>query len=56
VGHRFRTDPDERDRLWARLPRDAERIEVVMEPTRNAWVALADCCPVDGIVKLFENT
>lgn len=27
--------------LWARLPKDAEQIEVVMEPTRNAWVALA---------------
>lgn len=27
VGHRFRTDPDE--------------VMVVMEPTRNAWVALA---------------
>jgi len=36
VGHRFRTDPDELDTLWARLPKDAERIEVVMEPTRNA--------------------
>jgi hypothetical protein len=35
VGHRFRTDPDELDTLWARLPEDAE-IEVVMEPTRNA--------------------
>ena len=41
VGQRFRTDPDELDTLWARLPKDAERIEVVMEPTRNAWVALA---------------
>ena len=41
VGHRFRTDPDELDTLWARLPKDAEQIEVVMEPTRNAWVALA---------------
>ena len=34
MGHRFRTDPDELDTLWARLPKDAERIEVVMEPTR----------------------
>src|SRR6478609_2644655 len=41
VGHRFRTDPDELDTRWARLPKDAERIEVVMEPTRNACVALA---------------
>src|ERR1700685_1662331 len=41
VGHRFRTDPDELYTRWARRPKDAERIEVVMEPTRNAWVALA---------------
>ena len=41
VGHRFRTDPDELAALWARLPADAEEIVVVMEPTRNAWVALA---------------
>lgn len=41
VGHRFRTDPDELDALWARLPSDTEQVEVVMEPTRNAWVALA---------------
>ncbi len=41
VGHRFRTDPDELEALWARLPADAEEIVVVMEPTRNAWVALA---------------
>ncbi|CAN5395836.1 hypothetical protein BH23ACT6_BH23ACT6_20730 [soil metagenome] len=40
VGHRFRTDPEELDRLWARLPQDCE-VTVVMEPTRNAWVALA---------------
>ena len=30
VGHRFRTDPDALDTLWAPLPKDAERIEVVM--------------------------
>lgn len=40
VGHRFRTDPDELDKLWARLP-EAVDVTVVMEPTRNAWVALA---------------
>lgn len=40
VGYRFRTDPDELDKLWARLPQDSE-VTVVMEPTRNAWVALA---------------
>ena len=41
VGHRFRTDPDELETLWARLPDDADEVMVVMEPTRNAWVALA---------------
>ncbi|MGH3448739.1 MAG: IS110 family transposase [Nocardioidaceae bacterium] len=41
VGHRFRTDADELEALWARLPEDASAITVVMEPTRNAWVALA---------------
>ncbi|MGH8826611.1 MAG: IS110 family transposase [Jiangellaceae bacterium] len=40
VGHRFRTDPEELDKLWARLPEGSE-VMVVMEPTRNAWVALA---------------
>lgn len=40
VGHRFRTDPDELDKLWARLPEGCQ-VTVVMEPTRNAWVALA---------------
>ena len=41
TGHRFRTDPDELEALWARLPADAGEVTVVMEPTRNAWVALA---------------
>lgn len=40
VGYRFRTDPDDLDRLWARLP-EASEVTVVMEPTRNAWVVLA---------------
>jgi transposase len=40
VGHRFRTDPDDLETLWERLPQGSE-ITVVMEPTRNAWVALA---------------
>ncbi len=38
VGHRFRTDSDELEKLWARIP-DGCDITVVMEPTRNAWVA-----------------
>lgn len=41
VGHRFRTDPDELEALWARLPGGVDEVLVVMEPTRNAWVALA---------------
>ncbi len=41
AGHRFRTDPDELEALWARLPDDADEVTVVMEPTRNAWVPLA---------------
>ena len=40
-GHRFRTDVDDLESLWARLPVDAEEVMVVMEPTRNAWVPLA---------------
>jgi hypothetical protein len=40
AGHRFRTDPDELETLWARLP-EADEAMVIMEPTRNAWVALA---------------
>lgn len=41
TGHRFRTDPDELEVLWSRLPDDVEEVMVIMEPTRNAWVALA---------------
>lgn len=41
AGHRFRTDPGELEALWARLPGDAAEVTVIMEPTRNAWVALA---------------
>lgn len=41
VGHRFRTDPDELEALWARLPAEVAEVMVVMEPTRNAWVPLA---------------
>jgi transposase len=41
VGHRFHTDPDELEPLRRTLPENADEITVVMEPTRNAWVALA---------------
>ncbi len=41
IGHRFRTDPAELEALWRRLPGGTTEVMVVMEPTRNAWVALA---------------
>lgn len=42
-GHRFGTSTTELERLWARLQDAAhdDSLTVVMEPTRNAWVALA---------------
>lgn len=39
-GWRFRTTPADLERLWAKLPAGAE-VQVIMEPTRNAWVPLA---------------
>jgi hypothetical protein len=43
-GHRFRTTAGELERLWDRLPAGSEpsEITIVMEPTRNAWVPLAE--------------
>jgi transposase len=38
--HRFRTTAEDLEAVWARLP-EADHIEVVMEPTRKAWVPLA---------------
>ena len=42
-GHRFRTEAEDLKRLWAMLPQREEDAEVlvILEPTRNAWVALA---------------
>jgi transposase len=37
---KFRTTTSDLTSLWSSLPEDAE-LTVVMEPTRNAWVALA---------------
>jgi transposase len=37
---RFRTTPADLEALWAKIPAGAG-VEVVMEPTRNAWVPLA---------------
>ena len=39
-GWRFRTTPADLEALWAKLP-DRVEVQVVMEPTRNAWVPLA---------------
>ncbi|MBW3578268.1 MAG: IS110 family transposase [Actinobacteria bacterium] len=39
-GRRFRTTPVELDELWSQLP-DGAQVEVIMEPTRNAWMPLA---------------
>ena len=39
-GWRFRTTPVDLKALWAKLPAGA-RVQVVMEPTRNAWVPVA---------------
>ena len=43
VGRRFRTASGDLERLWSMLPEDVESadVTVIMEPTRNAWVALA---------------
>ncbi len=42
-GHSFRTTARGPDALWSSLPPDTDpsTVTVVMEPTRNAWVALA---------------
>lgn len=42
-GHRFRTSAADLERLWSKLPGAAtpDKVTVVMEPTRNAWVPLA---------------
>lgn len=39
-GWRFHTRPEELERLWEKIPGDAE-VTVILEPTRNAWVPLA---------------
>lgn len=39
-GWRFHTRPEDLERLWEKIPDDAD-VTVVMEPTRNAWVPLA---------------
>jgi transposase len=39
-GWRFRSTPDDLEALWAKIPEGAE-VQVILEPTRNAWVVLA---------------
>ena len=48
--HRFRTVTVELERLLAKLPAGA-RLQLVIEPTRNAWVPLAAdrCCRIEYI-------
>jgi transposase len=42
TGWRFRTRAQDLERLWRMLPAgEAADVTVIMEPTRNAWVALA---------------
>jgi len=42
-GRKFFTRPDQLDRLWADLHlADPAELTVVVEPTRNAWIVLAD--------------
>ncbi len=40
TGHRFTTDVESLEKLWARIP-PVTAVTVVLEPTRNAWVPLA---------------
>ena len=47
--HRFSTTIKDLTRLWERIPAGA-RVTVVMEPTRNAWVALAVWLRAHGAV------
>lgn len=39
-GHKFRTTTADLEALWAKIPGGCD-VVVVMEPTRNAWVAVA---------------
>lgn len=41
TGRKFRSRPEELDRLWADLDLGEDSLRVVMEPTGNAWKVLA---------------
>jgi transposase len=46
-GWRFRTTPTDLTALWEKIPAGAE-VQVVVEPTRNAWVPLAAWLSAQG--------
>lgn len=46
-GWRFRTTPAELRALWDKIPAGAE-VQVIVEPTRNAWVPLAAWLSAQG--------
>src|SRR6266536_854357 len=48
-GWRFRTSPLDLEALWSKIPAGAE-VQVVMEPTRNAWVPLQAWLEARGAV------
>ena len=50
--HRFRTATVELERLWAKLPAGA-RLQLVIEPTRNAWVPLAAWFRARGVAVIL---
>ena len=50
--HRFRTNTVELERLWARVPAGAQ-LQLVIEPTRNAWVPLAAWFRMRGVTVIL---
>jgi transposase len=50
--HRFRTATVELERLWARVPA-GPRLQLVIEPTRNAWVPLAAWFRARGVTVIL---
>ena len=46
-GWRFRTTPSDLEALWEKIPAGAE-VQVIVEPTRNAWVPLAAWLSAQG--------
>ena len=51
-GRRFRTTPEDLAQLWAQIPASAS-VQVVMEPTRNAWVPLAAWFRRHGVIVIM---